>query len=95
MTAIQQAVPDVNRLIYYGQAPGKAKPAPRPAVQISTISTVLPETTDKNRATREILVPENRLPKVEEIEKMIQDNGYPFKSSIYKAVAHIVESDLN
>lgn len=91
---IQQLSPDVNRMILYGQAStGAKKAAARPPVQIE--NNVPDSTVSKNLETKPVLLPENKIPKVEEIKEMIQNNGYPFKSSIYKAIAHIVESDLN
>jgi len=91
---IQQISPDVNRMILYGQAStGAKKAAARPPVQIENN---VPETTvAKSLENKPVLIPDNKIPKVEEIKRMIQNNGYPFKSTLYKAIAHIVESDLN
>jgi hypothetical protein len=95
MMEIQQLSSTANLMSLYGQIPagGAKKAAARPPVQIENNIPDAPVL--KNLSTKPVLFPENKIPKVEEIKEMIQNNGYPFKSDIYKAIARIVESDLN
>lgn len=94
MLEIQQLSSATNRMVLYQSAQNKAAAA-------SARPPVLGENTlaikaDPNKTMElPLLLPDNKIPKVEEIKKMIQDNGYPFKSDIYKAIARIVEQDLN
>jgi hypothetical protein len=93
MTEIQQVSANASRMLSYGPAPNRVKPAvPRSSVQSSVD---VPETFGPKNIQNAVLIPDNRIPKVEEIKKMIQSNGYPFKSDVYKAVARIVEGDFN
>lgn len=90
---IQQISSDTGRMLYNGPAPNRGKPVvAKPAVQESI---VVQEILGEKSLPNGVIIPENKIPKVEEIKKMIQNNGYPFKSDIYKAIARIVGSDLN
>lgn len=92
---IQQLSADASRMQPYGPAPSKARvPAARPFAQSDT-GVVVPSGWKNLDIPVPVLIADNKIPKVEEIRKMIENNGYPYKSSIYKAVTNIVERDLN
>lgn len=91
---IQQLPANANRMLLYQSVQNRAKTAvARPPVQGDIVAA---DTGDQTKVQKiSVLIPDNKIPKVEEIKKMIQCNGYPYKSDVYKAVARMVESALN
>ena len=90
MMNIQPVSSDISRMQRYGPTPGAAR------VKAAPVSSE-PVPFAKTEAIQSTLIslPEVKVPKAEEIKKMIQNNGYPFKSDLYKAVTRIVAADLN
>ena len=86
---IQQVSTDANRMLLYQAAQNRGKTAAAPLP-------ILADTAGQTKTQNvPVLLPDNKIPSVDEIKKMIQDDGYPFKSDIYKAIARIVKSDMN
>jgi len=83
---IQRVSSDIGRMQRYGPAPARVKAAaPSAPAAIAAVAI----------QNAYITVPEVKVPKAEEIKKLIQSNGYPYKSDVYKAVSRILEHDLN
>jgi hypothetical protein len=88
---IQELSSDISRMQRYG-------PASTPAsvrVETPTVpgSHSVADTAEIRNAY--VMTPEVKIPKAEEIKKLIQSNGYPFKSDIYRAISRLTEQDQN
>jgi hypothetical protein len=94
MTALQQST-TVSQFQTWVSAPNNVKaPAAKPPVKSDSVAV---DTFDRKDLpqTAPLLIPDNKIPKVEEIKKMIQNDGFPFKTDLYKAISRLVQGDMN
>jgi hypothetical protein len=90
MMEIQLLSSDTNRMLLYQSTRNKARTAvAQPPLQGEN---TLANAADPNKIKElPVLLPDNKIPKVEELKEMIKANGYPYKSDIYKAITRIID----